>query len=196
VVDFALALPGVDADKIALMGISMGGMLAPRAAAFEKRIAALIANDGVYDFGAPYVAEVPPDQREAFRLALAAEEAPELDRMIVEGMNRSPMSAWACAHGMFAMGEPKPHKFFAKMLEFHLRDGVAEAISCPTLVGEAEEDMFFKGQPQELYDHLTCPKTLMRFTAAEGAGAHCQVGAHRLAFARMYDWLDDTFKRV
>jgi len=32
--------------------------------------------------------------------------------------------------------------------------------------------MFFKGQPEELYNHLTCPKTLMRFTEAEGAGAH------------------------
>ena len=75
----------------------------------------------------------------------------------------------------------------------HLRDGIAERLSCPTLVLDAEEDMFFKGQPEELYDHLTCPRTLLRFTAAEGAGAHCQVGAHRLAFARIYDWLDKTF---
>ena len=59
---------------------------------------------------------------------------------------------------------------------------------------EAESDMFFKGQPQLLYDHLTCPKTLMRFTDAEGAGAHCQAGAHRLAFGRIYDWLDDTLR--
>jgi hypothetical protein len=36
----------------------------------------------------------------------------------------------------------------------------------------------------------------MKFTVEEGAGAHCQVGAHRLAFARIYDWIDDTFGRV
>ena len=36
-------------------------------------------------------------------------------------------------------------------------------------------------------------KAMIRFTEAEGAGAHCQVGAHRLAFARVYDWLDETF---
>src|SRR5271168_1402431 len=51
VVDFAFTLPGIKLDKIALMGVSFGGYLAPRAAAFEKRIAALIANDGVYDYG-------------------------------------------------------------------------------------------------------------------------------------------------
>ena len=66
VVDFALTLPGVDPEKIALMSISMGGYLAPRAAAFEKRISALVANDGIYDFGVIQLAAVPPDQRAAF----------------------------------------------------------------------------------------------------------------------------------
>src|SRR6516225_1406316 len=59
VVDFALKLPGVDPKRIALMGISFGGELAPRAAAFEKRIAALIANDGIYDYGAANLTHVP-----------------------------------------------------------------------------------------------------------------------------------------
>jgi hypothetical protein len=57
-------------------------------------------------------------------------------------------------------------------LAFNMRDGVAAAISRPTLVCDAEGDLFFKGQPQELYDHLTCPKTMIVFTEAEGAGAH------------------------
>jgi hypothetical protein len=40
--------------------------------------------------------------------------------------------------------------------------------------------------------HLTAPATLASFTDAEGAGAHCQVGAQRLLSARMLDWLDET----
>jgi hypothetical protein len=99
---------------------------------------------------------------------------------------------WAFSHGMFAMGAPTPRAYLAKCLAYNLRDGVAEAIACPTLVCDAEGDLFFKGQPQELHDHLTCRKTLMRFTEEEGAGAHCQAGAGRLAFARIYDWLDET----
>jgi pimeloyl-ACP methyl ester carboxylesterase len=196
VVDFALTLTSVNPEKIALMGVSMGGVLAPRAAAFEKRISALIANDGLYDFGAPQMAGVPADEREAFITALNQKEAPELDRMLEKSMNKSPTSKWAGEHSKFVMGEPTAHATFAKILKFNLREGVAEQISCPTLVLEAEDDMFFKGQPEELYKHLTCPKTLMRFTVEEGAGAHCQVGAHRLAFARIYDWLDDTFERA
>ncbi len=36
----------------------------------------------------------------------------------------------------------------------------------------------------------------LQFTDSEGAGAHCQVGAGRMAFARIYDWLDRTFGLV
>ncbi|MCC7022163.1 MAG: alpha/beta fold hydrolase, partial [Thermomicrobiales bacterium] len=49
VVDVALARPEVDPSRLALLGWSYGGLLAPRAAAFEPRIAALIAWDGIYD---------------------------------------------------------------------------------------------------------------------------------------------------
>src|SRR5215212_8125761 len=50
VVDYALSrTQEVDPNKIALMGISMGGYLAARAAAFEHRIAACILYNGVFD---------------------------------------------------------------------------------------------------------------------------------------------------
>jgi pimeloyl-ACP methyl ester carboxylesterase len=194
VVDYALTLPEVDPAKIALMGISMGGVLAPRAAAFEKRISALVANDGLYDFGAAILKEVPAAERPAVEAALNAKEAPQLDRALEQQAKSSTTAAWEFAQGMFVFGAATPRAAMAEMLKYHLRDGVAEKISCPTLVLDAESDMFFKGQPEALYDHLTCPKTMIRFTDAEGAGSHCQVGAHRMAFARIYDWLDDTFK--
>jgi dienelactone hydrolase len=193
VIDFALRLPGVDPAKIALMGISLGGYLAPRAAAFEKRISALIANDGVYDYGAANTGPVPPEQRPIVERALKAKEAPKMDQALATAMQRSTTTAWGITHGMFAMGAATPRAYVAAALDYHLRDGVAEAIACPTLICEAENDLFFRGQPQELYDHLTCQKTLMRFTASEGAGAHCQAGAARLAFGRICDWLDETF---
>jgi len=47
--DYLAGLPEVDADRMALMGISMGGYYAPRVAAFEDRIKALISWCGCYD---------------------------------------------------------------------------------------------------------------------------------------------------
>lgn len=197
VIDFALTLPGVDPGKIALMGISLGGYLAPRAAAFEKRISALIANDGVYDYGVANLGgSVAPEERAAVEAAIRADEAPEIDHAMQEAMEASPTANWALTHGMFVTGKKSPRAYVAAALDYHLRDGIAEKIECPTLVLDAEDDIFFKGQPEQLYEHLNCPKKFMRFTAAEGAGAHCQVGAHRLAFGRIYDWLDDVLRLV
>jgi hypothetical protein len=68
---------------------------------------------------------------------------------------------------MFATGTLSPRAHVAATLDYHLGNGIAEQIACPTRVLEAEEDMFFRGQPQELYDHLTCPRTFMRFSVAD-----------------------------
>ncbi|MCF3137607.1 alpha/beta hydrolase family protein, partial [Streptomyces olivochromogenes] len=191
VVDFAETLPDVDNSRIALLGLSMGGILAPRAAAFEHRLAALIAVDGLYDLGQTSVRNIPGTRQQAERL-LRAQDAPELDAAFEHIMAGDPIARWAINHGMYVMGVDTPRAFNASYLDYTLADGIAEQIQCPTLVCDATEDMFFKGQPEQLYAHLTCPKTLMVFTAEEGAGAHCHPGAMRLSQARIYDWLDDT----
>jgi dipeptidyl aminopeptidase/acylaminoacyl peptidase len=49
VIDFVLTRPEVDPKRIVLCGWSFGGFLAPRAAAFEKRIAALVSDPGQWD---------------------------------------------------------------------------------------------------------------------------------------------------
>ncbi|MFI8266280.1 alpha/beta hydrolase family protein [Streptomyces sp. NPDC085665] len=191
VIDFAENLPGVDTSRIALLGVSMGGILAPRAAAFEHRLAAVIAVDGLYDLGQTSVRNIDAPREEAERL-LRADSAPELDAAFEQAMAHDPIARWALNHGMYVMGVDTPRAFNAAYLDYTLADGIAEKIQCPTLVCDAEEDMYFKGQPEQLYEHLTCPKTLMLFTTEEGAGAHCHPGAMRLAIARIYDWLDGT----
>ena len=47
-VDYLVSRPEVDPDRVALLGISMAGYYAPRVAAFEKRLKALVAWSGCY----------------------------------------------------------------------------------------------------------------------------------------------------
>ncbi|OON78744.1 alpha/beta hydrolase family protein [Streptomyces tsukubensis] len=197
VLDHALTRPEVDPARIALLGNSMGGLLAPRAAAFDHRVAALIAFDGVYDMAEFMTSALPvPGDRGEIERRLRADHDPELDAVLEAGMASSSMLRWAMAQGMYTMGADTPRAFGAAFLDYHLRDGVAERIACPTLVCAGVEDGFFKGQPELLHEHLTCPKTLLEFTEEQGAGAHCQAGGQRLAYARVYDWLDDTFGQL
>jgi alpha-beta hydrolase superfamily lysophospholipase len=191
VLDWLLARPGVDPARVALLGLSMGGLLAPRAAAFEHRLAACVAMDGVYDLGLTVTENMPGTRAEA-EAVLRAPSAPEVDAMIEQLMTVNPNIRWAATHGQYVMGVDSPRAFFASYLDYTLADGIADQITCPTLVCDAQEDIFFDGQPKLLFEHLTCQKTLLHFTTAEGAGAHCQAGAQRLAFGRIYDWLDNV----
>src|SRR6185295_4082689 len=86
--------------RIALLGNSMGGLLAPRAAAFDDRIDAVIALDGVYDLGEITVAQLPFDRTEAER-RLRAPQDPEVDAMLDQAMQASPMTRWAVNQGMY-----------------------------------------------------------------------------------------------
>ena len=47
-IDYFVSRPEVDANRVALLGISMAGYYAPRVAAFEKRFKALVAWSGCY----------------------------------------------------------------------------------------------------------------------------------------------------
>jgi len=47
-IDYLISRSDIDANRIALMGISMAGYYAPRVAAFDKRVKALIAWSGCY----------------------------------------------------------------------------------------------------------------------------------------------------
>ena len=152
----------------------MGGGLAPRAAAFEPRIRALICIDGIYDIGQAYTERLGLGADTERRLT--ADTDPELDAMAQQLMQTSPQIRWACRQGMWSFGVGTPRAFLAASLAYNLRDGVAEKITCPVFVGRGESDEFFLGQPEELMQHLTAPATLASFTDAEGAGAHCQAG--------------------
>ncbi|MET0474754.1 MAG: alpha/beta hydrolase [Mycobacterium sp.] len=184
VVDFALDLRGVDPGRIALLGMSMGGYLAPRAAAFEHRISACIAHDGVLSMA----------------MALPKPTASELDSEgyaaamdeLIGGRTEAPTSQrWVLSNAMWVFGVATGQELIDEAAKYDLTD-VADQITCPTLVCEAEDDQFFQGQPEMLYEALHCPKTFLRFTAAEGAGEHCHEGALTLFHQRMFDWLDDT----
>jgi pimeloyl-ACP methyl ester carboxylesterase len=190
VIDWAVARPEVDPARIALFGLSMGGGLAPRAAAFDPRIAALICIDGIYDIGQAYTAPLGLGADTERRLTAATD--PELDAALAQMTHTSSKVRWAFRQGMWSFGVRTPRAYLAASLAYTLRGGIAEKITCPVFVGRAQSDFQFLGQPEELMEHLTAPATLASFTDAEGAGAHCQVGAQHLLAARMLDWLDET----
>jgi len=67
VLDFVEKRRDLDAARIGMWGVSLGGYYAPRATAFDKRIKACIALGGPFDWGAAWEG-LPELTREAFRV--------------------------------------------------------------------------------------------------------------------------------
>ncbi len=91
VLDHCAALPDIDSAKIGLLGYSFGGYLAPRAAAFEHRLAAVMCIDGLYDAYAGFTSGLPP----ALMSLLAAHDDDEVNRSIDAAMAGSTQLRWA-----------------------------------------------------------------------------------------------------
>jgi pimeloyl-ACP methyl ester carboxylesterase len=190
VVDFALNQSVVDSERIALMGISFGGYLAPRAAAFEPRIKACIANGGVFDFNDAVMRKASPEIYEM----LGDEKAEKiLDHEVIEAMRQSVEIGWAIGHGMYVFGAKTPSDYLRMMRPYTLKD-VASLIRCHMLVIDSENNTLISGQARPLYEALTSPKEFMLFTSEEGAGLHCQVGAGMISNERIFNWLDEIMK--
>lgn len=67
VIDWIEQRPGLDAGRVGLWGVSLGGYYAPRAAAFEPRVKACIGLSGPYDWAAIWP-QLPELTRETFRV--------------------------------------------------------------------------------------------------------------------------------
>ncbi len=94
----------IDAARVGLIGVSLGGYYACRAAAFEHRVTAAVANCGPYDFGACWD-ELPGVTRGAFRhysWSSSDEEAKEkAGALDLNGVAEKITQPLVVVHGMF-----------------------------------------------------------------------------------------------
>jgi alpha-beta hydrolase superfamily lysophospholipase len=186
VVDYALTRADVAPDQLALIGLSLGGYLAPRAASGEHRLAACIADCGAFDIFESFLARLPDALATRVRNGNSAAEA--LLRPLLTTMMHSPTGGWALRRMQLVHGITDPIDLINATRDYSLA-GRAENIICPTFVCNAEGDDISASAP-ELFAALTCDKEFVTFTAAEGAGDHCEGAARSIYHARSFGWLD------
>lgn len=190
VLDYAVSRPDVDPARVALIGLSLGAQLAPRAASAEHRLAACIADCGSYDLFASALERIPGPL--ATGLAQGRPAATAILRRILSALAAKPTAGWAIRRGQLVHGAADPIGYLLALREYSLKDRAGQ-ITCPTFVCDAEGDDISASAPQ-LADALTCEKQYVRFTAAEGAADHCEAGARTLYHARSFGWLDPILR--
>ncbi|BBY62137.1 hypothetical protein [Mycolicibacterium helvum] len=88
-------------------------------------------------------------------------------------------------------GCPSMFDTYQEVLRYRITPELAEQITTPALVADPDNEGYFAGQPQRLYEMLPGEKELVRFTETEGAAGHCQPMARALAAQRFFDFLDE-----
>ena len=187
VLDFLSARRDVDPARIAIVGWSFGGELVSRAAAFEHRLAAVILDPGVVDYFASWT--LPPV---FLKLIRAGKRQAVNDGWVDFLKGATPVERFTIAKRTEIFPPSDPFDLFTTMEQYTSRN-VIHQITSPTLVLSPQLEQFFPGQPKELYELLTAPKELVRFTVAEGAQYHCEPMSPQVRNETLYDWLAGVF---
>jgi hypothetical protein len=201
IIDLLEKRSDVNPKQIALRGISFGGELTPRAAAFDHRIAALVADPGTMSAWDNYPtviqdvtkAGTPAQVDAAWANVIIPSATPEEAFNLKKSLEIFTVSA----HDAAKRGEV-PTDWAAisdAVKQYNLYD-VVDRIKCPTLVTQYQGDTFFTTEGRKLYDALTVKKKdFVEFTAVDGAQYHCGPMAPQVVNETCWDWVDEVFDR-
>ncbi|MCE0537577.1 alpha/beta hydrolase [Kineosporia rhizophila] len=167
-VDYLVGRDDVDPARIGLVGWSLGGYYAPRAAAFEKRLALVVAWGANHNWGA-------------------------VQRRRLEREGERPVPHY-WEHVLWVWGHEDLDEFIEFADQIHL-DGVVEQITVPFLIAHGENDRQIPLEyAHRSYEQaVNSPRRELRvFTRGEGGAEH--IGLDHLSHVSTFvaDWVSDV----
>jgi dienelactone hydrolase len=162
--DYLQTRADVDAGRVGVMAVSLGGYYASRCAAMEPRFKACIAWGAIWDYHATWKRRIDA----GFRASMS-----------VPGH-----------HIMWILGVSSLDEALRKLEAFRL-DGVVQRMRCPFLLTHgADDEQIPLADAQALFDAVgSADKTLRVFTTEEGGSQHCQRDYVTHGTSVMFDWL-------
>lgn len=168
-VDWLESRADVDPKRIGMMGLSLGGYFAPRAAAFEKRFALCAIMGANHDWG-------------------------ELQKRRLQNSGENPVPHY-WEHVQWVFGKSDMESFMAWAPAMCL-DGVVEKIDVPFLVTHSSGDRQIPIEyAHRSYDQATSsPKRELHiFQPSDFAIEHCEIDNGTVQCDYIADWIAETF---
>jgi pimeloyl-ACP methyl ester carboxylesterase len=175
-------------EDVTLIGMSLGGYLAPRAAAFEPRVSRVVAWDQYYGFTECTYELMPAALRYYVKLLMALKAKSILSREPEQGHSNLAL------HGMFLTGTDNFYDWWLHMKQYSIKP-IAHLVTQDVLVLAGEEDA---ASPMKFYPRyikaLKNAKSVKGrvFTKEEHAEHHNQLGNLKLAMDVILDWVGEV----
>ncbi len=179
-------------SDVILIGISLGGYLSLRAAAFEPRITRVVVFGIIYDFFQVILRAGGNETQDMFRKLLDQNEVDTINKIMYDSMKTSLIANWGVSHGMAVMGVNTPFKYLQKIRSYTCAE-ISNKITQDVLLLAGSKDHFI---PIELfYKQIEALKnvkslTCRLFTEIEYGASHCQVGNRKLALDFILNWIN------
>lgn len=178
-------------SDVTIIGISLGGYLAPRAAAFDKRITKVVAWSIFPCFQDILVSMQPQGTQKAFHTLMKLHARPLLNFVFGKKARKSPIIDWGIKHGCYAY-EASDAYSYAKKLKLYDIAPVADQITQDVLILGANGDHFIDyhliGKEINMLKNVRS-LTFRLFTDKEEAENHCNVGNGKLAIDEILSWI-------
>jgi dienelactone hydrolase len=161
-IDYLQSRSDVDANRIGIIGSSLGGYYVARAAAFEPRLRAVVAWGANYDYHAVWHRRVTVG---------GASGAPAFQLMYITGTD--------------SMEAAMRH-----IEQFRVAP-IGSRITCPFLIvhGKRDQQISIDDASKVFGAIASKDKTLKVFSGEDGGSAHCQFDNHLPALLYVSDWL-------
>lgn len=160
----------VDSARIGVVAMSLGGYYAPRAAAFEPRLAACVAWGARWD------------------------NAGSHGRILRDPNAARSITGWV-DHALAYYGARTPDEAYEKISKMTL-DGVVDRITCPLLVvhGANDRQVPLEQAERTVREAVNSPRAELRiFTAEEGGAEHVGGDLFSPTIDYIADWTADVF---
>ena len=176
-------------DDVTLIGVSLGGYLAPRAAVFEERIRRVVMFDLIYDFYGAVTAKM-GEKKARFFDYMTAHPRNILWKWLEKKLDENYFTRWLLGQG-YAIYENvhTPCEYFNCIKLYNTRE-ISPKLKQDVLVLAGTGDLYtiyYEDQLKALTSARSVTGRL--FTEAECADHHCQVGNLGLALGTILDWI-------
>jgi pimeloyl-ACP methyl ester carboxylesterase len=179
---------------VTAIGISMGGALVIRAAAFEPRITRAVAYDVMEDLFEAAVRQMGRGMAMLVRALLRIRARRMINTFAARAVSRRPAAEWGLRQGMLITGTRTPYDFLLASTRVSTR-GISRRVTADVLLLAGADDHFI---PLAVLWRQAAALTHARsvttrtFTAAEQASNHCQTGNYAAAARVIDDWITET----